>query len=191
MKNMRMGVILAGIAITALLNAAISFLNLLNSDVLVTYNAFSVGGVSGVLMEDLLVPGVTVAICLVLVCVFWKKIRILCLGDLTAASLGVNVRFLRVFCMVCASASAGAVVSFAGLLGFVGLVVPHIARRLVGGDAKKIILISVPVSATLVLLGDLLGRILLSPTEIPVGIVMALVGAPFFLYVIVRRSRSA
>lgn len=190
MKNMRMGVILAGVAITALLNAAISFLNLLNSDVLVTYNAFSVGGVAGVLMEDLLVPGVTVAICLVLVCVFWKKIRILCLGDLTAASLGVNVRFLRVFCMVCASASAGAVVSFAGLLGFVGLIIPHVARKAVGDSAKALPAVCALSGAILVILADLVGRTLFAPTEIPVGIMMAVVGAPFFLILALTR-RSA
>ena len=191
MKNMRMGVILAGVAITALLNAAISFLNLLDTDVLVTYNAFSVGGVSGVMPEELLLPGVIVAICLVLVCVFWKKIRLLCLGDLTATSLGVNVKFFRVFCMIVASATAGAAVSFAGLLGFVGLIVPHIARKTVGDSAKALPTVCALSGASLVILADLVGRTVFAPTEIPVGIMMALVGAPFFLILAITRRGKA
>ena len=189
MKNMRTGVILAGIAITSILSGAISFLNLVDTDVLVTYNAFSVGGVSGVMLDDVLLPGIVVVICFVAVMIGWKKIRLLCLGDFTASSLGVNTKAARIFCMICASACAGAVVSFAGLLGFVGLIVPHIAKKLVGEAALVLPLICALVGAITVILADLAGRVILAPTEIPVGIMMALIGAPFFLFLAVSRSR--
>ena len=103
----------------------------------------------------------------------------------------MRVRFLRIVCLLCASASAAAVVSFAGLLGFVGLIVPHIARRLTGGGMTKALLSSSLVGGTIVMLAETIGRTLFAPTEIPVGIVMALVGAPFFLVLLLRRREHA
>lgn len=180
-------VILCGIAFTSVLNAGISLLSLLDSDVLTAYNAFSVGGLSGVKFEQLWLPAVIIFTCLILSLVLSRRIHLLCLGDSLAASLGVRVRALRLVCLLCASASAAAVVSFAGLLGFVGLVVPHIARRLAGQRTSHVLITSAFVGATLVILADLLGRVLLAPTEIPVGVIMALIGAPFFFILLLQR----
>ena len=94
-------------------------------------------------------------------------------------------------CLLCASASAAAVVSFAGLLGFVGLIVPHMARRLCGSDVRRSLPAAALLGAALVPLADVLGRALFAPTELPVGIVMAAVGAPFFLILLLRRKRHA
>ncbi len=185
-------VILCGIALTSVLNAGISFLTLMEDDVLTAYNAFSVGGLAGVRLQQLWLPAVIIFACLLLSLLLSRRIRLLCLGDAPAASLGVRVRPLRTICLLCASASAAAVVSFAGLLGFVGLVVPHIARRLVGERTSHVLITSAFVGAILVILADLAGRVLLAPTEIPVGVVMALIGAPFFfLLLLQRRDRSA
>lgn len=183
-------VILAGIACTSVLNAGISFLSLLDTDVLASYNAFSVGGLSGVKMEQLLLPAILIAVCLTVSLVLARRIHLLCLGDALAQALGVRIRALRLVCLICASACAAAVVSFAGLLGFVGLVVPHIARRLAGPATGPLLVTSVFVGPTLVLLADLLGRVLLAPTEIPVGVVMALVGAPFFFFLLLKRREA-
>lgn len=180
--------ILAGIAFTAVLSAGISFLSLLDTDVLEMYNYFSVGGLSGVRMRDMAVPGCILLLCLVLCLCLARRVNLLCLGDALASSLGVRVRLLRTVCLVLASASAAAVVSFAGLLGFVGLVVPHIARRLFGANVSHLLLSAPVLGALLVLLADLLGRVLLAPTEIPVGIVMAAVGAPFFFVLLLKKG---
>ena len=177
-------VILAGIACTSLLNAGISFVSLIDSDALVSYNYFSIGGLSGVKIDELIVPGIAVAVCLLLSLVIARKVDVLCLGDEMAASLGVRVRPLRILCMLLASASAAAAVSFAGLLGFVGLVIPHIARKLVGVDTRYLLAASAVCGAALVCGADLVGRVALAPTEIPVGIVMALIGAPFFIWLL-------
>ena len=107
-----------------------------------------------------------------------------------AASLGIQVKKLRMLCLILASATAAAVVSFAGLLGFVGLVVPHIARKLAGNHVKYLLLTSAFVGSTLVLAADWLGRVLFAPSELPVGIVMALVGAPFFFFLLLRRKEG-
>lgn len=180
-------VILCGIAFTSVLNAGISLLSLLDGDVLTAYNAFSVGGLSGVKFEQLWLPAAIIFTCLILSLVLSRRIHLLCLGDALAASLGVRVRALRLCCLLCASASAAAVVSFAGLLGFVGLVVPHIARRLAGQRTSHVLITSAFVGAILVILADLLGRVLLAPTEIPVGVIMALIGAPFFFILLLQR----
>ena len=180
-------VILCGIAFTSVLNAGISLLSLLDSDVLTAYNAFSVGGLSGVNFEQLWLPAIIIFTCLFLSLLLSRRIHLLCLGDMLAASLGVRVRALRLCCLLCASASAAAVVSFAGLLGFVGLVVPHIARRLAGQRTSHLLITSAFVGSILVILADLVGRVLLAPTEIPVGVVMALIGAPFFFILLLQR----
>ena len=183
-------VILAGIAITALLNAGISLLSLLDSDVLSSYNAFSVGGVGGVTMSQLLLPAIIIVSSFTLSLILSRRIHTLCLGDSLSAAIGVRVRLLRTVCIICASASAAAVVSFAGLLGFVGLVVPHIARRIFGERTSVLLISSALIGASLVALADLFGRVLLAPTEIPVGIIMALIGAPFFFILLLKRRNE-
>ena len=184
-------VVLAGVALTTILNAAISFISMVDTDTMAIYSHFSVGGLAGVTLKDVVLPAVLVAVSVAVVLVLADRISILCLGDSLAASLGVKVKALRVVCLVCASFCAAAVVSFAGLLGFVGLVVPHISRALVGKNIKSCIVVSSLAGAVLVLLADMLGRIILAPTEIPVGIVMAFIGAPFFMYLLLRRKHNA
>lgn len=183
-------IILAGIALTALLNAGISFISLLDADVLTAYNYFSIGGISGVQMESLFVPAIIIFFSLTVSLAVSRKIDLLCLGDSLALSLGVRVKALRMVCLICASASAAAVVSFAGLLGFVGLVVPHIARKLFGTKIRDQLLASVLAGGIVVTLGDLLGRVLFAPSELPVGIMMAVIGAPFFVVLLLGKRRE-
>lgn len=182
-------VILAGIAVTALLNAGISLISLLDTDVLASYNDFSIGGLAGVTLGKLPVPAVIVAVSLAVSLALSRRIDTLCLGDAVAVSLGVNVKALRLVCLICASAAAAAAVSFAGLLGFVGLVAPHIARRLCGGSRVCLLPVAALTGAILVTLADLLGRVLFAPSEAPVGIVMAGIGAPFFFWLLLRKQR--
>ena len=187
----RSGILLIGIAITTLLNAAISFLSLLDEGILAQYNHFTVGSLRAIHMADLLVPGI------VIFCGFWAamalsgRLSVLSLGDAAAAALGVRVKGLRIAAMACAAACAAAVVSFAGLLGFVGLVVPHIARALVGERTARLLPAAALTGGILVILADLLGRTLFAPSELPVGILMSLIGAPYFLILLIRRKHHA
>ncbi len=183
-------VVLVGVAVTAILNSVISFLSYRDTDLLSSYNYFSVGGLSGVKAEELTVPFVIVVISIIVCLFIGRETDILMLGDSIALSLGVDVKKLRMLCLIISSACAGAAVSFAGLLGFVGLVVPHIARRLAGGKMKDLIPVSVLSGAILMLLADLAGRTAVKPSEIPVGIVMSFIGAPFFFYLMIRRERN-
>lgn len=181
-------VVLAGVAISTLLSAGISLLKLLYPDLSVAYNYFSVGGVSGVGFDDLLIPGCIIAAATVLAFLLASRLNLLCLGDALAGSLGLRVKLLRTAALLLASAAAGAAVSFAGLLGFVGLMVPHIAGKLLGSqDLRRLLPASALLGGSLVVLSDLVGRVAFAPSEIPAGVVTALLGAPFFFLLLMQR----
>lgn len=180
-------IILAGIACNALLNAGISFLSLLDTDVLVSYNAFSIGSLNGIRLNQLTLPAIIIFLAFALCLLYSPSIQILCLGDSVSTSLGIRPKVVRTVALICASASAGAAVSFAGLLGFVGLVIPHIAKQLCGGSTAYQLVISAICGSTLLVAADLVGRIILAPTEIPVGIIMAFLGVPFLFSLLLKR----
>ena len=182
-------VVLSGIAFSAILSAGISLLSLLDADVLVNYNAFSVGSLAGSRADELILPAILIMLALGAAIFAAKKINILALGAPIATSLGVRVKALRIFCMLLASAAAGAAVSAVGLLGFVGLMSPHIARALVGADARRLIPCTALVGADLLLAADLCGRVIFAPGEMPVGVLMALLGAPFFLGILLKGGK--
>lgn len=179
-------VVLSGIAFSAILSAGISLISLLDADVLVNYNAFSVGSLAGAEASELILPAALILLAISAALCAAPKINLLALGAPIASSLGVRVKALRVVCMLLASAAAGAAVSVVGLLGFVGLMSPHIARALVGADARKLIPCTALVGADLVLAADLCGRVIFAPGEMPVGVLMALLGAPFFLGILLK-----
>jgi len=187
----RTKVLLMGIAITTVLNAAISFFALLDEGVLAQYNHFTVGSLKAVRMTDLWLPALIIFLSAGASMVLSGRLGVLCMGDAVAVSLGIPVRRLRIFALACAAACAASVVSFAGLLGFVGLVIPHIAKRLVGQQPVRLLPVSALCGAILVILADLLGRVLFAPSELPVGILMSLIGAPYFFILLCRRKYHA
>ena len=119
---------------------------------------------------------------------FSGEMDVLSLGDETAQSLGMRVQGTRFLLLMTASPLAGGAVSFSGLLGFVGLIVPHILRHFIGARHRILVPLSALFGASFVLLCDTLSRTLFSPYEIPVGIVLSLLGGPFFLFLIVRKK---
>ena len=191
MGSSRSGILLIGIAVTTLFNAAISFLSLLDEGILAQYNHFTVGSLRGLHLQDLPVPGTIIFLGFGAAMVLAGRLGVLSLGDAAASALGVRVKRLRIGAMACAAACAAAVVSFGGLLGFVGLVVPHIARALVGERPARLLPAAALSGGILVVLADLLGRTLFAPSELPVGILMSLIGAPYFLTLLLRRKRYA
>ena len=187
----RATVVLAGVAVGALMSAGISFLSLLYPDALASYTAFSVGGLSGVYFEDILIPVLIISVLLTLGYLLSPGLNLLSLGDDMAASMGVRVARLRALAVICAAALASTAVSYVGLIGFVGLIAPHAARRLVGSDNRILYPLSALLGALLVNLSDLIGRTLFAPTELPCGILISALGAPFFLILLLRRKNNA
>ncbi len=184
-------ILLIGIAVTTVLNAVISLFSLIDEDVLAEYNHFTIGSLKSVTAEELVIPAILIILSLALSLGLTGRLSLLCLGDSSAIALGINVKRLRITALLCASASAAAVVSFAGLLGFVGLVVPHISKVQVGTNPRKMLVSSAVLGAVTVILADVLGRTLFSPSELPVGILMSLIGAPYFFFILLRRKSNA
>ena len=159
-------------------------------DAYVGSSMFLAGGFSGVLLRDLAWPAALIAVGLVAGFSGAHRLNIIALGDDMAHALGLHVRASRLGMLAVAALLAGAAVSFAGLLGFVGLIIPHIVRFLAGHDNRAVLPISALLGAAFVVGCDLLTRVLFAPYEVPVGILMAFAGGPFFIYLIFRNRRG-
>ena len=184
----RMTIILAGITVSSFLSAGINTIKLLDTDITVNLTSFMIGSLSGLTLNHLALPAVFILAAFFLACLLGRFLNLLTLGDDIARSLGLHVGAVRFLLLVISSILAGCVVSFAGMLSFVGLIVPHICRQLFGNDARFLIPCSALLGSSFVLLCDLLGRVLFSPFELPVGILMSFIGGPFFLYLLLRRK---
>ena len=186
----RLTVVLAGMAFTAIFTAGMNAILIVNPDAYVGASGFLVGGLSGVKLSEIFTPGCAICAVLILGLLQGTRLNLLSLGEHQAHSLGLNVRRTRLVALVTAAALAGCAVSFAGLIGFVGLIVPHVTRALVGHDNRRVLVISPLLGGLLVCLCDLLARTMFAPYEIPVGIVLSLLGGPFFVYLILRRGKG-
>lgn len=182
-------IILSGVAINSVLGAYNSLLQLMNSDSLEGVLAFMNGSLSGRSWYQVRLLAVYAAVGLALAFLCIKSANALQLGDEMAKSLGVKVNGSRVLLSGVAAFLAASTVSVAGMIGFVGLVVPHIARILVGSDYKAMLPTSVVLGAVVLLAADTVGRTIVPGMEIPVGIVMAVCGGPFFLYLLRKRGK--
>lgn len=177
-------IVLSGVAINTVLGAYTSFLQLLNADNLSNVLGFLNGSLSGRGWEYVATVALYAGMGLVLAAGCIKSANILQLGDEMASSLGVNVDLLRVVISAVGAFLAAATVAVAGMIGFVGLVVPHMARILGGADYRSLLPISALLGSVILLAADTLGRILIPGMEIPVGVIMAMTGGPFFLYML-------
>ena len=176
-------------AINTVLGAYNAFLQMLNSDNLSNVLAFMNGSLSGCNWEQIYVISAYSLIGLICGFACIKSANILQLGDEMASGLGVNVSRVRILLSAVGAFLAAATVSVAGMIGFIGLVVPHIARMMVGSDYRALLPVSTLLGALLLLAADTLGRTLVTGMEIPVGIVMAATGGPFFLYMLRKKGR--
>jgi len=187
-EKSRITIVLAGITISSFLSAGMNLMKILDGDITINSTQFLIGSIAGVTMKSICYPAIGIGIGIILSIVFSKALNILALGDGVASSLGLRVNMFRIIFVLIASMLAGFVVSFAGLVGFVGLIVPHICRYLFGHNSRILIPTSCLVGAIFVLLSDLISRALLAPFELPVGIILSLAGGPFFLYLLMKKG---
>ncbi|WDV44292.1 iron ABC transporter permease [Clostridiaceae bacterium M8S5] len=190
-KPLRM--VLSGIAISSLLSALINLILIFYPDRVQDTLGFTIGSLSVKGWDDfrLLLPYAVIGLLLSLI--VSKKINILMLGDEIATSLGLNVEVTRFVLIAIASLLSASSVSVVGLLGFVGLIVPHTMRLIIGSDYRYLFIASALFGASLMMFCDMLARIVAKPIELPVGIIMAILGVPFFLYLLrggVKSDRS-
>ncbi len=190
--NKIINLILAGIMIGSFFAAGTSYIKLVadtnNELPAITY--WLMGSLSGVKLSDfnIVVIAAMVIGCVVLMLLRWK-INILTLGDEEAQTLGINTKRLRLIVILAATLVTAASIAVSGVIGWVGLVIPHLTRKIVGHDYRKLIPASMLTGAIFLLIVDDISRNLLA-TEIPIGILTAFVGAPFFIYLLIKRDKT-
>lgn len=184
----RTTIILAGITVSSFLNAGINTIKLINTDITLNITSFLMGTLSGLTFNKIALPAIGIIAAVLVSFILAKLLNILSLGDDYARSLGLNVPLTRFFLLVLSSIMAGLVVSFAGLLSFIGLIVPHICRTLFGSDARYLLPTSALLGASFVLICDIIGRLIAAPYELPAGIIMAFIGGPFFMYLLLKKK---
>jgi len=183
-------IILSGVAINSVLGAYNGLLQMLHSDNLSSILAFLNGSLSGRNWGHVKLALIYAIIGLTIAFACTKSANVLQLGDEMAKSLGFKVSRHRIILSAVSAFLAAATVTVAGMIGFVGLVVPHIARMIVGSDHKVLLPTSCLIGSIVLLAADTLGRTIIPGMEIPVGIVMAVTGGPFFLYLLRRSGKK-
>ncbi|WP_448376972.1 FecCD family ABC transporter permease [Fervidobacterium sp.] len=171
--------VLSGVLISTMFSAgSMLLLNIANKS-LVTGHVWLFGSFSGVTFTDLILPTISLTILIVLTLILNKELDVMTLGEKEAKSLGVNVELLKWLFYLLGSFVTATFVSRTGIIGFVGLIVPHMARTLAGPKHKNNILATIFIGGMLMSVCDTLARTILNPVEIPVGIITSLIGAPF------------
>lgn len=183
----KLTLILAGMAVSAIFSAGIDAVVTFVPDALLGYSDFRIGSLAGLTMARLAPAAWVILPAFAAVLSLAGELDVLMLGRDVSQSLGLRVKPMRLLLLALAAALAGAAVSFCGLLGFVGLIVPHIMRRLLGEENRGLILGSALGGAAMLTGCDLLGRVLFAPFELPVGIVLSFVGGPFFIFLLLKQ----
>lgn len=183
--------ILAGIMVGSLFSAGTSYLKLVAdpSNQLPAITYWLMGSLSGVRLSSILPAAILMAAGLVPLLLLRWRLNLLSLGESEARALGVNTDLLRAVLILCATLITAASISVSGVIGWVGLVIPHLCRKLIGSDNRGLLPCSMLVGASFLLLVDDVSRNLLA-TEIPLGILTAVIGAPFFIWLLLRKEKT-
>lgn len=181
--------LLAGVAVGALSGAGLGLMNYYADDqALRDLSLWTMGSLAGANMEGLIL---SFSALVILFTLFYKEansLNALLLGESEAKHLGIRVQSLKRRLILLAAAGVGITVSLAGMIGFIGLIVPHLGRMLIGPNHKLLLPISMLIGALLLLVADIIARTLVAPLDMPVGIVTALLGAPFFIWLLIQQK---
>ena len=183
--------VLAGIAVSALFSAATNFMiyhTKTGSDKVKTATYWMMGSLSGSSWEKLKYATIAFVVCFCLIMLLTRQLDVLLLGDDVAATVGVDTGKLKLWIIIISTLLTGIIVSVRGTIGFVGLTFPHITRSIVGTKHKRLVPASMLVGGTFLVIADILSRVLVAPEELPIGVVSAFFGAPFFLYLIKKSN---
>ncbi len=181
---------LAGVGIAAVFGGITSAITLSRTDIFANMLSWSAGSLTGPPLQTSAIVAPFIGVGLVLALAITRDLNALALGDDLAAALGSRVAITRVVAIVAVTLLCGAATAAAGPIGFVGLMIPHVARWIVGPDQRWIFAYSILLAPSLLLASDVLGRVVMMPSEIPVGIITAFIGAPILIVLVRRRKAS-
>ena len=183
--------VLAGVAVTSLATAVQTFVLQRNNDVVRQVYSWILGRLTSATWGDVRLVLPYIAVSSVTLLLYLRVIDVLRVGDDEARALGVNVSQVRIIVVLAATLGTSAAVAVSGLIGFVGIIVPHAVRLLMGSSNRIVLPLSMFAGAAFLIAADIPGRILTSPSETPIGVVTAFFGAPFFLFLLrVREARQ-
>ena len=182
--------LLSGVVLSMIMDNLTSIIKLSAPNALGLHNAefWMSGSLAGAKWEYLTLPLAILLICIVILMLNHRGLNLLLLGEESAGALGANVGRLQKLLVIIASLMAGVTVSVSGCIGFVGLIVPHFTRLLVGSDHKKVLPVSALLGGILVVWVDVIGRIIIAPEELPAGILTAVIGGPIFIWLLKKNK---
>ena len=180
--------LLAGVAVSYFLASVISFLMMLNHDKIEHIVFWTMGSLSMTTWNEFYIASILILPALAVLMYYTRELNILVMGEEAAHHLGINTGALKNILLITCALIVGIVVSTGGTIAFLGLVAPHIIRLVIGSDNKRVIPYSALLGAILLLLSDTVGRVIIQPVEIPVGVMTSIMGGPFFIFLLRRQK---
>ncbi|MCG4580727.1 FecCD family ABC transporter permease [Clostridium cochlearium] len=182
--------LLAGVSVSFLFSSINSLIMIFNRDRVEQIVFWTMGSLASATWKQVISLFLFVIIGFILIIIYSRDLNLMLMGDETACSLGIEVNFVKKFLLIVSSIIIASCVSVSGVIGFVGLIVPHITRMIVGPNHKVLIPFSTLGGAIFMIICDTLSRILAPPAEIPVGAITALFGAPYFIYLLIKNKKG-
>ena len=182
--------LLAGIAVSMMLSAVTSFIVMTapREEGIRSALFWMMGNLSGAKWEYLTIPAIAVTVGLIFLLVQARSLNALLMGEETASTLGINIQFFRKSLIITTAVVTGVLVAVSGAIGFVGLMIPHVVRLIVGSDHRRVLPASALIGAIFLIWADVGARMILAPEELPIGIITAMCGGPFFIWLLRRSS---
>lgn len=180
--------LLAGVAVSYFLSSVISFVMMLNHDKIEHIVFWTMGSLSMATWNEFFIAAIFILPSLAVLIYYTRELNILAMGEDSAHHLGINTAALKNILLITCALIVGIVVSTGGTIAFLGLVAPHIIRLVIGSDNKRVIPYSALLGAILLVLSDTIGRVLIQPVEIPVGVMTSIMGGPFFIFLLRRQK---
>nr|WP_319399616.1 iron ABC transporter permease [uncultured Carboxylicivirga sp.] len=181
--------LLAGIAMSLMLGAVVSLLLVINREQMESIYFWMLGGFNAISWKQIYIVLPVVIFSLLMLFKYSKDLNLLSMGNETAQSLGINVKQKVAIILLISALSVSIIVSYTGVIGFVGLIVPHMVRFIVGADNRRLLPLSALWGGLFLIIADTMARTIVQPGELPVGSITALFGAPYFFFILIKRSR--
>lgn len=182
--------LLAGIVVSYFISAIISVTMMLNHDKIENIVFWNMGSIAGANWNKVTVASAVIIPCSIILYYYWRELNVMSFGDEIAQHLGVNTNKIKLILLIVSSLIVGTVVSIGGTIGFVGLIAPHISRYFVGAENKKLMFLAAVTGSIIMMLADTLGRVIIRPAEIPVGIMTSVIAGPLFVYLLKKHRRK-
>ena len=182
--------VLSGVMIGLGLSSFTNILMVMNPNKLQGVLFWMFGSFASVSLDQMWIIALPTILIVTVILVYAKELNVVLLGEEQANQLGLNVTRFKQMIMVLTSVLTGVCVAFTGVIAFLGLIVPHSARMLVGNDHRLLIPASIVIGANVLLVADMVARTIIMPAELPIGAIISLIGVPFFAYLLIRRGRE-